>query len=96
MLRLVLVFVLGTATFSSPAHSYESHRQCIQMQIVIYDLQKAIAEMSRNFGIQLGNVGVGESEARLAHADFKSLKSAAFSAAKSHSDYCQTLPVLAD
>lgn len=89
-----MIRVAGVAAMlmASPAWAYESHKECIEAQVLIYNNLAAIRSTSSEFGRTFRSQEIGMEEAREVDMHWKAVVDAFVSVAKTHAEYCKAYP----
>lgn len=89
MIRSVVVAAM---LMGSPAWAYDTHKECIEAQVLIYNNLAAIRSTSSEFGRTFRSQEIGLETAREVDTHWKAVVDAFENVAKTHAEYCKAYP----
>lgn len=84
--------LLGIALSATPTWAYETHKECIEAQIVIYENLNSLRHSSSDFGMTFRSQDHGLDKAREVDSEWKSVVEGYEQVSKLHADYCKSYP----
>ena len=85
-------FFLWVALSATPSWAYDTHKECIEAQVLIYENLDSLRHSSSNFGITFRSQEHGLDQAREVDAKWKEVVEGYEQVSKLHADYCKSYP----
>lgn len=85
-------FLLWLAFGATPALAYDTHKECIEAQVLIYENLASLRRSSSDFGMSFRSQDHGLDKAREVDSEWKAVVRGYEQVAKLHADYCKAYP----